>query len=232
MARAHEPVFAADEPVCPRCLKPLPLCICDEIRPVANRTALVILQHPQEQDRLLGTARLAAQQFTQATLRVGLSWPSLAKALGRSGRSETLGDALPRLDARRRLPADKRGRRLRPQGRGARRSGSSPCRDRGRHPARRDVEPGQDAVVAQCLAAQGQAHRAQAAAPVALWQTPARGAARGPVDPRGGGAGARPPGRPAGDRGGCDGNLPPHAGALRQRHATDARRLTAVDGCH
>jgi hypothetical protein len=43
----------------------------------------LILQHPQEQDRLLGTARIAAQQFTQATLSVGLSWPSLNKVLGR-----------------------------------------------------------------------------------------------------------------------------------------------------
>jgi DTW domain-containing protein YfiP len=78
-----EPAFAEDVPVCSRCLKPQPLCICDEIQPIANRTTLLILQHPQEQDRLLGTARVAAQQFSNATLRVGLSWPSLAKALGR-----------------------------------------------------------------------------------------------------------------------------------------------------
>ncbi len=83
MAERHQPTFAPDIPVCPRCLKPLPLCICDEIQPISNHIALLILQHPQEQDRLLGTARIAAQQFAQATLRVGLSWPSLAKVLGR-----------------------------------------------------------------------------------------------------------------------------------------------------
>ena len=83
MAEKLEPIFEADAPLCPRCLKPLPLCVCDEIQPIANRTALLILQHPQEQDRLLGTARIAAQQFSDATLRVGLSWPSLNKALGR-----------------------------------------------------------------------------------------------------------------------------------------------------
>ena len=83
MAQRPEPVFDAEVPICPRCLKPLPLCICDEIKPVANRTTLLILQHPQEQDRLLGTARIAAQQFANATLHTGLSWPSLAKALGR-----------------------------------------------------------------------------------------------------------------------------------------------------
>ena len=83
MVGKSEPMFDADVPVCPRCAKPLPLCVCDDIQPIANRIALVILQHPQEQDRLLGTARIAAQQFSDATLRVGLSWPSLNKVVGR-----------------------------------------------------------------------------------------------------------------------------------------------------
>ena len=48
-----------------------------------NRTAVLILQHPQEQDRALGTARLTSLQLQHATLRIGLSWPSLAAALGR-----------------------------------------------------------------------------------------------------------------------------------------------------
>ena len=43
----------------------------------------MILQHPQEQDRALGTARLAALHFKDAVVKIGLSWPSLAKALGR-----------------------------------------------------------------------------------------------------------------------------------------------------
>jgi DTW domain-containing protein YfiP len=68
---------------CPRCHKPLPLCVCDGIEPITNRTSLLILQHPQEQDRALGTARLTALHFPDAVLKVGLSWPSLSKALGR-----------------------------------------------------------------------------------------------------------------------------------------------------
>jgi hypothetical protein len=48
-----------------------------------NRTAILILLHPQEQDRALGTARLTAQHFKNAVVKIGLSWPSLAKALGR-----------------------------------------------------------------------------------------------------------------------------------------------------
>lgn len=85
MSKPSSPITASSEPVaeCPHCLKPVPLCICDSVTPIENRTALLILQHPQEQDRALGTARLTAAHFKHATLRVGLSWPSLAKALGR-----------------------------------------------------------------------------------------------------------------------------------------------------
>jgi DTW domain-containing protein len=71
-------------PDCPRCHKPLPLCVCDSITPIENRIALLILQHPQEQDRALGTARLTALHFQNAVLKIGLSWPSLSKALGRT----------------------------------------------------------------------------------------------------------------------------------------------------
>ncbi|GAA0033930.1 hypothetical protein BROWWM01_80620 [Bradyrhizobium ottawaense] len=78
MATGPEPI-----PECPHCQKPMPLCICDSVTPIENRLGLLILQHPQEQDRALGTARLLAKHFPKATLRVGLSWPSLSKALGR-----------------------------------------------------------------------------------------------------------------------------------------------------
>ena len=70
-------------PDCPNCHKPLPLCICDSIEPIESRISLLILQHPQEQDRALGTARLTALHFRNAVLKIGLSWPSLSKALGR-----------------------------------------------------------------------------------------------------------------------------------------------------
>lgn len=42
----------------------------------------MVLQHPQEQDVELGTARLAAGHLKNAVFKVGLSWPSLAKVLG------------------------------------------------------------------------------------------------------------------------------------------------------
>lgn len=70
-------------PECPHCHKPMPLCICDSIVPIDNRLGVLILQHPQEQDRALGTARLTALHFKNAVVKIGLSWPSLSKALGR-----------------------------------------------------------------------------------------------------------------------------------------------------
>src|SRR5437870_602755 len=70
-------------PDCPHCGKPLPLCICDSVTPIESRIQLLILQHPQEQDRALGTARLTAMHFKDAVAKIGLSWPSLSKALGR-----------------------------------------------------------------------------------------------------------------------------------------------------
>src|SRR5712672_3611060 len=74
---------ASEVPECPHCGKPLPLCICESITPIENKISLLILQHPQEQDRTLGTARLTALHFRDGVLKIGLSWPSLSKALGR-----------------------------------------------------------------------------------------------------------------------------------------------------
>jgi DTW domain-containing protein YfiP len=87
MSKRSEPetgaVAAEAVPDCPRCLKPQPLCVCESITPIENRISLLILQHPQEQERGLGTARLTALHFKNAVLKIGLSWPSLSKALGR-----------------------------------------------------------------------------------------------------------------------------------------------------
>ncbi|EKS39984.1 tRNA-uridine aminocarboxypropyltransferase [Afipia clevelandensis] len=84
MSKSPKAVAADEIEECPRCGKPLPLCICDSVAPIDNRVELLILQHPQEQDRALGTARLTAQHFTKVTHKIGLSWPSLSKALGRT----------------------------------------------------------------------------------------------------------------------------------------------------
>jgi DTW domain-containing protein len=85
MADTSEEAQVAAEAVayCPRCLKARALCICDQVAPIETRLSVLILQHPQEQDRALGTARITSQHFRNATLRIGLSWPSLAKVMGR-----------------------------------------------------------------------------------------------------------------------------------------------------
>ncbi len=77
----HEETTPVED--CLRCGKPETLCVCEDIQPLDNKIAVLILQHPQEQDRSLGTARLAALSLKDAVFKVGLSWPSLAKALGR-----------------------------------------------------------------------------------------------------------------------------------------------------
>jgi DTW domain-containing protein YfiP len=69
---------------CPQCHKPVALCVCDGIVAIENKVSVLILQHPQEQDRVLGTARLTSLHLGDAVMKIGLSWPSLSKILGRT----------------------------------------------------------------------------------------------------------------------------------------------------
>ncbi len=68
---------------CAACYKEPALCLCADVKPAATRLHVLFLQHPQEPDKTLGSARLAHSILKNSTLRVGLSWPNLAKALGR-----------------------------------------------------------------------------------------------------------------------------------------------------
>ena len=67
---------------CLSCGKPHRVCVCALCEPLATRARVLILQHPQEQDVVLGSAPLLTQALPKATVRVGLSWRSLAHALG------------------------------------------------------------------------------------------------------------------------------------------------------
>ena len=149
--------------------KTAPLCICDSITPIESRVSLLILQHPQEQDRALGTARLTALHFKDAVLKIGLSWPSLSKALGRPVADPSrwavlyLGSAkVADLDTDRDIVAINRKGEIEDNQRailrGHRRHGA----------ARRHLEPGQGAVVAQCLDAEMPARDSRPQAAVAL----------------------------------------------------------------
>ena len=51
---------------------------------IDNRLFLLILQHPRERREALATAALTVAMLRRAELAVGLSWPNLSRALGRS----------------------------------------------------------------------------------------------------------------------------------------------------
>ena len=55
--------------------------MCDRIVSYATDRRVLILQHPQEQDALLGSAQILVASLPKAKLVVGLSWRNLAHAL-------------------------------------------------------------------------------------------------------------------------------------------------------
>jgi tRNA-uridine aminocarboxypropyltransferase len=52
--------------------------------PIDNRLFVLILQHPQEKREALATAAVTRALLSRSGLVVGLSWPNLSQALGRS----------------------------------------------------------------------------------------------------------------------------------------------------
>jgi DTW domain-containing protein YfiP len=80
---------------CARCGKPPDVCVCDAIQPTSCDTALLVLQHPQEQDHLLGTVPLLRASLP-VRVAVGLSWPNLGAALGAPARPEAWATVFPR----------------------------------------------------------------------------------------------------------------------------------------
>lgn len=72
--------------LCNRCNKSAWLCFCSEISPQKTRTHVLILQHPQEPDKDLGSAQISHLSLANSTLHVGLSWPNLKTAIaGKKG---------------------------------------------------------------------------------------------------------------------------------------------------
>ena len=60
--------------VCEQCLKAKVACICDWISPVPNQTRIVILQHPDETKKSLGTAKIAFLSLDNVELLVGVDF--------------------------------------------------------------------------------------------------------------------------------------------------------------
>jgi DTW domain-containing protein YfiP len=52
------------------------------VEPFANSTRVLILQHPQEPDKELGSASLLVRALENAELKIGLSWRSLKTVAG------------------------------------------------------------------------------------------------------------------------------------------------------
>jgi DTW domain-containing protein len=59
--------------------------VCDRIVAYATERRVLILQHPQEQDAVLGSAQILTASLPNAKIVIGLSWPNFAQALGEEG---------------------------------------------------------------------------------------------------------------------------------------------------
>lgn len=67
---------------CATCRRPMVACVCDRVVELPTRVRVLILQHPQEQDVVLGSAQIVEACLPSAQIVVGLSWRNLADALG------------------------------------------------------------------------------------------------------------------------------------------------------
>ena len=67
---------------CPDCFRSKENCFCHKVKSHDNRLSVIILQHPQEQYKLLNSARLANLALTNSRLFVGLSWPNFKIVAG------------------------------------------------------------------------------------------------------------------------------------------------------
>lgn len=67
---------------CETCRRPRVACVCDRIVSYPTKRRVLILQHPQEQDELLGSAQIVLASLPKAKLVIGLSWRNLGHALG------------------------------------------------------------------------------------------------------------------------------------------------------
>ena len=108
--------------------------MCDRIVSYPTERRILILQHPQEQDALLGSAQILVASLPKAKLVVGLSWRNLGAALGEED-----------VDARRWavLFPDRESPGDQVAGRGG--APVEPARARRHRGARRDVVEGEDA---------------------------------------------------------------------------------------
>lgn len=76
---------APEVTVCETCHRPNAACVCDRIVTYPTALRVLILQHFQEEDALLGSAQIVAASLPKAKIVVGHSWRNLGHALGEEG---------------------------------------------------------------------------------------------------------------------------------------------------
>jgi len=81
----NEPAF------CPRCRKPVEMCVCDALGRHESKVFVLVLRHPQEKDRVLGTAGMIELQIPQSRIVTGLSWRNLSAARGKPAEAREWG---------------------------------------------------------------------------------------------------------------------------------------------
>jgi DTW domain-containing protein YfiP len=74
-----------DAAACDTCHRPSVVCVCDRVVTYPTKRRVLILQHFQEQDALLGSAQIVAACLPKAQIVPGLSWRNLGHALGEEG---------------------------------------------------------------------------------------------------------------------------------------------------
>lgn len=72
---------STSRPTCARCTRPVSHCLCAHISEIANRTQVLVLQHPDESKHPLNTARLAVLGLTRSQLWVGEHFAQLEEKL-------------------------------------------------------------------------------------------------------------------------------------------------------
>ncbi|HEX2732537.1 MAG TPA: tRNA-uridine aminocarboxypropyltransferase [Polyangiaceae bacterium] len=60
----------AGRQTCYQCFRPKTLCYCHDIQRVANKTAIIILQHPRERFHPIGTARIAGLALDRVRVEI------------------------------------------------------------------------------------------------------------------------------------------------------------------
>ncbi|AFK63902.1 DTW domain-containing protein [Advenella kashmirensis WT001] len=73
-------------PRCEHCQRPASHCLCAYISRIPNRTQVLVLQHPDEANHPLNTARLAVMGLLNAQLLVGEHFPQLDDIVAAAGR--------------------------------------------------------------------------------------------------------------------------------------------------